>query len=161
MVRQFKHEYVGTKFADVDVYHQGRMIDNRGWFSQVWTTGELKSLGFRGDFVQLNMSTSRHGVLRGMHRQDQTKLIQVINGSIFDVVLNPETKEWCGFHLVEGEMLYVPPQYAHGFFVTSDTATIQYLVDKPYNKDLEENFKWNEYGIEWPLSVPVLSDKDR
>jgi dTDP-4-dehydrorhamnose 3,5-epimerase len=96
-----------------------------------------------------------------MHRQNQSKLIIPLVGTIFDVVLNPETREWFGIYLDSDTALFIPPQYAHGYLVTSETAIVQYIVDAPYNKENEENFNWNRYGIDWPVSEPViLSGKD-
>ena len=149
------------KMDGVSKMYPVRYMDARGWFSQAWTEPELIAIGFREGFIQCNIAYSKHGVLRGMHRQDQTKLVQVLSGAIYDVVLNPETGEWQGYHLVEGECLYVPPEYAHGYLVTADTAVVQYFVDKPYNKEQEENFAWNGYEINWPLTlIPILSAKD-
>lgn len=138
-----------------------RYQDKRGWFCQQWTTDALIGAGFREGFVQLNMSFSKQGVLRGMHRQDQSKLVQVLSGKIFDAVLQPETGRWCAFVLEEGQWLFVPPQYAHGFFVMSDTALVQYAVDKPYNTALEETFSYDAWGIAWPTTIEIVtSEKD-
>lgn len=138
-----------------------RYMDDRGWFSQSWTTDELVKIGFRPGFVQQNIAHSKMGVLRGMHRQNQAKLVTVVQGRIYDVVLEPETGIWAGFHLVEGDTLYVPPLYAHGYLALSESSTVQYLVDKPWNKDAEEQFGWSDYGIQWPLTItPILSYKD-
>jgi dTDP-4-dehydrorhamnose 3,5-epimerase len=96
-----------------------------------------------------------------MHRQDQTKFVIPVTGKIFDVALNPETGEWVGVYLDSTVGLLIPPQYAHGYWVESETAIVQYIVDSPYNKELEENFKWDAYNIEWPcVNTPILSDKD-
>lgn len=132
--------------------------DDRGDFCELWKSS---TNGMRGDFRQLNLATSKFNVLRGMHRQDQTKLVMPVFGTIFDVALNPETGEWFGIHLDADTALLIPPQYAHGYLVTSDTAIVQYVVDAPYNKGKEENFNWNMYGIDWPTSEPpILSAKD-
>jgi dTDP-4-dehydrorhamnose 3,5-epimerase len=96
-----------------------------------------------------------------MHRQDQTKLVMPLFGRIFDVALNPKTGEWCGVELDDKTALLIPPQYAHGYVVLSDTSIVQYIVDAPYNKSLEENFNWASYNIDWPIKDVILSDKDR
>jgi len=84
-----------------------------------------------------------------------------IYGNIFDVALNPETGEWFGIELDDMHALFIPPEYAHGYLVLSETSIVQYVVDKPYSKPDEENFNWNEYDIEWPLEgEPILSGKD-
>jgi dTDP-4-dehydrorhamnose 3,5-epimerase len=136
-------------------------MDKRGSFAQVWTYPELKQMGIRGDFLQLNQAKSSQGVLRGMHRQNQTKLVWPISGTIFDVALDVETGEHFGIELTPGMALFIPPQYAHGYLVVSSEAVVQYIVDAPYDKDLEEVFRWDKYGIEWPLTMtPLLSIKD-
>lgn len=135
-----------------------RYADHRGDFCEFWKSTED---GLRGTFRQLNLARSKKNVLRGMHRQDQTKLVMPVSGEIFDVALNPETGEWFGIVLDSSKGLLIPPEYAHGYLVLSDTAIVQYVVDVPYNKEKEENFKWDDYNIEWPLSQPpILSEKD-
>lgn len=135
-----------------------RYADHRGDFCEFWKSTEDS---LRGTFRQLNLARSKKNVLRGMHRQDQTKLVMPVSGEIFDVALNPETGEWFGIVLDSSKGLLIPPEYAHGYLVLSDTATVQYVVDAPYCKEKEENFKWDNYGIEWPLSQPpILSEKD-
>jgi dTDP-4-dehydrorhamnose 3,5-epimerase len=87
-------------------------------------------------------------------------LIIPITGRIYDVVLDPESGSWCSFTLDKTTALLIPPKYAHGYLVLSDGAIVQYIVDAPYNKAQEENFKWNDYGIAWPTNRPILSEKD-
>lgn len=135
-----------------------KYADSRGDFCELWKSD---SDDMRGTFRQVNLAKSRYNVLRGMHRQDQTKLVMPVTGRIFDVALDPESGAWCGAILDKNTALLIPPEYAHGYLVLSDEALVQYVVDAPYNKTIEENFKWNEYGIAWPTSqAPVLSDKD-
>jgi dTDP-4-dehydrorhamnose 3,5-epimerase len=132
--------------------------DSRGDFCEIWKTTDD---GMRSTYRQINLATSCVNVLRGMHRQNQTKLVMPIVGTIFDVALDPESGKWFGIHLDSTCGLFIPPQYAHGYLVTSETSVVQYVVDAPYNKSEEENFNWNSYGIEWPLnSTPILSAKD-
>jgi len=132
--------------------------DNRGFFSELWKNTEDS---MRGSYRQLNIAESKQNVLRGMHRQNQTKLVMPVVGRIFDVVLDLETGNWFGIFLDQSTALLVPPQYAHGYLVISDMAVVQYIVDAPYNKLEEENFNWNSYGIEWPIQdTPILSTKD-
>lgn len=143
---------------DVVVIERKKYSDERGFFSETWKIDD----GMRGSYRQLNTALSQKNVLRGMHRQDQTKLVMPIVGEIYDVVLNPETGDWCGVTLNHTMSLFVPPQYAHGYLVLSPTSIVQYIVDMPYNKSLEENFKWNGYSIDWPTEEDIiLSEKDR
>jgi dTDP-4-dehydrorhamnose 3,5-epimerase len=96
-----------------------------------------------------------------MHRQNQFKRVMPVYGKIFDVALEPVSGKWFGIELDENLGLLIPPQYAHGYLVLSDVAVVQYIVDRPYNKEEEENFSWNKYGIEWPMQgTPILSAKD-
>ena len=115
----------------------------------------------RGDYRKLNLAFSKFGVLRGMHYQDQTKLVMPVVGRIFDVVLDPETGKWFGIELDEHKSLLIPPQYAHGYLVLSEHAVVQYIVDAPYDTSKEKSYRWDKYGIEWPTSLePILSQKD-
>jgi dTDP-4-dehydrorhamnose 3,5-epimerase len=144
----------GVKVIDHTLYS-----DDRGNFCELWNT---VNDDMQGTFRQLNIATSKYNVLRGMHRQDQTKLVMPITGTIFDVVLDPETGKWFGIQLDNSRALLIPPQYAHGYLVLSDTAIVQYIVDAPYNKSKEENFNWNRYGINWPIKGDIiLSNKDK
>jgi dTDP-4-dehydrorhamnose 3,5-epimerase len=137
--------------------------DSRGDFCELWkiTNDDMRGPIRDGwPFRQLNIATSSKNVLRGMHRQNQFKLVMPVYGRIFDVALNPASGEWFGIELDENKGLLIPPQYAHGYLVLSDTAVVQYVVDRPYNPAEEENFKWNDYGIAWPILDPILSKKD-
>jgi dTDP-4-dehydrorhamnose 3,5-epimerase len=96
-----------------------------------------------------------------MHRQDQTKFVTAVVGTVFDVALDVNTKQWVAVELDGSNAILIPPQYAHGYLVLSDMAKVQYMVDAPYNKAQEENFNYNDYGIIWPADIEViLSEKD-
>ena len=140
----------------VEIIKHTKYTDHRGDFCELWKSTD----SMRGTYRQLNIATSQFNVLRGIHRQDQTKLIIPITGRIYDVVLDPESGSWCSFTLDKNTALLIPPKYAHGYLVLSDEAIVQYIVDAPYNKAQEENFKWNDYGITWPTNQPILSEKD-
>jgi dTDP-4-dehydrorhamnose 3,5-epimerase len=148
----------GELLPGLKVITHRKFNDDRGNFCELW---KINDDGMRGDFRQLNIATSKRNVLRGMHRQNQTKIVMPVYGRIFDVALEPETGKWFGIELDENTALSIPPQYAHGYLVLSDTSIVQYVVDAPYNKQEEENFNWNNYGIEWPIQgTPILSAKD-
>jgi dTDP-4-dehydrorhamnose 3,5-epimerase len=134
--------------------------DERGNFCELWKSSNDN---MRGAFRQVNIATSNYNVLRGMHRQNQSKLVMPIVGEIFDVALDPQTGDWCGIKLDKDTALFIPPYYAHGYLVLSEYSIVQYVVDSPYNKSEEENFKWNNYGIDWPETnfPPFLSAKDQ
>ena len=132
--------------------------DSRGSFCELW---KITNDNMRESFRQLNIATSSKNVLRGMHRQNQFKQVMPVYGKIFDVALEPASGKWFGIELDETCALLIPPQYAHGYLVMSDVSVVEYIVDRPYNKEEEENFNWNNYGIEWPIDgLPILSAKD-
>ncbi len=147
--------------------------DARGWFTESYRKSALASVGIDCDFVQDNRSFSRRGVLRGLHYhapgREQAKLVQVISGRVYDVVvdLRPGSATFGAWLAVEldGEefaQLFVPRGCAHGFQVLSDTATVAYKVDREYEADAERSLAWNapELGIDWPIDPPLLSPRD-
>ena len=148
----------GELLPGLKIISHRKHIDDRGDFCELWKINED---GMRGSFRQVNIATSVRNVLRGMHRQNQTKLVMPVYGEIFDVALEPETGKWFGIVLNETNALFIPPRYAHGYLVLSEKSVVQYVVDAPYNKPEEENLKWDGYNIEWPISgTPILSAKD-
>ena len=148
----------GEMLPGLQVIKHTKHKDTRGDFCELW---KINNDSMRGEFRQLNCATSAYAVLRGMHRQNQTKLVMPVHGQIFDVALDPENGKWFGIELDETCGLLIPPQYAHGYLVMSNVAIVQYIVDAPYNKSEEENFNWSNYGIEWPIEgTPILSAKD-
>ena len=129
---------------------------------------------FGVEFVQENLARSCHGVLRGLHFQipprAQGKFVQVIRGAVFDVAVDlragSETwGSWVGRALTEesGELLWIPPGFAHGYAVTGDSATVTYKVTAEYDPTLERGIRWDDpdIGIEWPIADPILSERDR
>ncbi|MDQ6954588.1 MAG: dTDP-4-dehydrorhamnose 3,5-epimerase [Mariprofundaceae bacterium] len=148
--------------------------DARGFFLETYNKERYMAAGFPDvDFIQDNHSRSAKGVLRGLHFQlnnPQGKLVQVARGSVFDAVVDirvgsPTFGRWCGCILSEANhhQLWIPPKFAHGFCVLSDTADFIYKCTDYYRPEDEGGFLWNdpEIGIEWPLKEPLLSDKDR
>ena len=149
----------GELLPGVRVIKHTKYADERGNFTETW---KIQSDDMRGEYRQLNTAVSNQFVIRGMHRQNQTKLVMPMDGVIFDVALNTDNGEWFGIELDHTCALLIPPQYAHGYLVLSDESIVQYIVDAPYNKAAEENLKWDAYGIEWPLDGdPILSAKDQ
>jgi dTDP-4-dehydrorhamnose 3,5-epimerase len=148
----------GELLPGVEIVTHTKHKDDRGNFCEIWKITHDK---MRGAFRQLNVATSKHNVLRGMHRQNQSKLVMPLQGIIFDVALDPVSGKWFGVELDDSCALFIPPEYAHGYLVLSDTSIVQYVVDAPYNKSEEENFRWDQYNIEWPIQEdPILSKKD-
>ena len=136
--------------------------DNRGYFMETYNQQDMEAAGFNYTFVQHNQSMSMKGVLRGLHFQKQypqTKLVRVIKGEVFDVVVDlrsgSETYgKWHGELLTEENkhQFLIPKGFAHGFLVLSDVAEFCYLVDDFYHPNDEGGMAWNdpEIGIEWP-----------
>jgi dTDP-4-dehydrorhamnose 3,5-epimerase len=149
--------------------------DARGFFLESWNARDFDAfVGREVRFVQDNHSRSRSGVLRGLHyqvRQPQGKLIRVINGGIFDVAVDvrkssPTFGRWVGTYLSEDNHreIWIPPGFAHGFLVTSESADIAYKMTDYYAPAHERCLLWNDpaVGVEWPISgEPILSAKDK
>jgi dTDP-4-dehydrorhamnose 3,5-epimerase len=150
-----------------------RFDDNRGFFTELFKSSDFLDYGLPPAFVQDNFSHSTHGVLRGLHYQvpphAQGKLVMALRGRIFDVAVDmrrgsPTYQQWLGLALSgqSGQMLYVPPGFAHGFCVLSDEADVLYKVTAEYAPDCDRGILWNDpqIGIDWPIAEPLLSPKD-
>jgi dTDP-4-dehydrorhamnose 3,5-epimerase len=147
--------------------------DSRGFFLESWNRKKYAQIGIDVDFVQDNMSFSQKGTLRGLHFQNpqsQGKLVSVIAGEVYDVAVDirhgsPTFGKWFGVTLSSDnkKQFYVPPGFAHGFCVTSDTALFAYKCTDFYAPEFEGSFLWNDpdLGIDWPVTEPLLSAKDR
>jgi dTDP-4-dehydrorhamnose 3,5-epimerase len=147
--------------------------DQRGYFLETYQAQRYAEHGIDVRFVQDNLSVSRRGVVRGLHYQlqkPQGKLVTVIQGEVIDLVVDirsnsPSFSKWSKNTLsAENHLqLYVPPGFAHGFLVTSETATVQYKVTDYYQLGDEYGIWWNDadLGVDWPQGEAILSDKDR
>jgi dTDP-4-dehydrorhamnose 3,5-epimerase len=145
--------------------------DERGYFLESYNEETWQQAGIP-EFIQDNHSSSGRGVLRGLHaqlRQPQGKLVRVIEGEIYDVAVDirpssPGFGKWVAVHLSADNFrqLYIPPGFAHGFCVAGDQAQVLYKVTSPYDPADEITIAWNDpqLAIDWPLSDPVLSEKD-
>jgi len=147
--------------------------DGRGFFMETYKHSDFVNMGIREYFVQDNFSRSQKGVLRGLHFQKnpnaQGKLVQCLKGTIFDVVVDirkgsPSFGQWLSVELSEENkrMLYIPPSFAHGFVVLSETADVIYKCTKEYSPEDDRGIIWNDpdINIPWPLKDPILSEKD-
>ncbi len=146
--------------------------DRRGYFLETYQAQRYSDHGIDADFVQDNLSFSRRGVVRGLHYQlqkPQGKLVMVLQGEVIDLVVDirlgsPNFGKWSKNTLSADNhhQLYVPPGFAHGFAVTSETATVLYKVTDYYNPGDEYGIIWNDknLGLDWPLTEAILSDKD-
>ncbi|QPI62921.1 dTDP-4-dehydrorhamnose 3,5-epimerase [Vreelandella venusta] len=148
--------------------------DERGFFMETFRQSEFEDHCGHYTFVQDNHSKSTHGILRGLHyqhQQPQGKLVRVTQGEVFDVAVDmrqssPTYGQWVGATLSEQnkQMLWVPPGFAHGFYVTSETAEFQYKCTDYYAPGDEVSILWNDpqLAIQWPTQgqKPRLSAKD-
>ena len=162
-----------TKFDGVLLLEPDVHRDERGHFMEAWQQNRYHDLGIHEAFVQDNVSFSWRGIMRGLHFQApraQGKLVTCLHGEVFDVVVDIRKGsatfgEWfgCRLSLASGRQLYIPPGFAHGFVVTSDSASFLYKCTDTYDPHGQYSLLWNDpaIGIEWPVKDPVLSDKDR
>jgi dTDP-4-dehydrorhamnose 3,5-epimerase len=164
---------LNTKLDGVTLIEPKVFEDDRGWFMEAFNEAAFRNLGLPSHFIQDNQSHSRRNVLRGLHYQverPQGKLVRVLAGRIFDVVvdlrpLSSTRGSWAGFEL-SGEnrhSLWIPENFAHGFVVLSETADVLYKVTSPYDPKTERTLRWDdpEVGIHWQLTGrPILSPKD-
>ena len=148
--------------------------DTRGFFFESFNQRAFnQATGLDVNFVQDNHSRSSKGVLRGLHyqiQQPQGKLVRVVHGSVFDVTVDlrkssPTFGQWVGVELTEdnNRQLWIPPGFAHGFYVLSDSADFLYKTTDYYAPEFECSLIWNDptIGIEWPLNTqPIISAKD-
>ncbi|TKJ33972.1 MAG: dTDP-4-dehydrorhamnose 3,5-epimerase [Planctomycetes bacterium B3_Pla] len=161
-----------TKLPGVLVLEPDVFSDERGFFLETWNAARYGDIGIHGTFVQDNVSFSRKDILRGLHfqyPQSQGKLIQVLSGEVLDVAVDiragsPTFGQWVGEVLSETnhKQMYVPPGFAHGYCVTSQTALFSYKCTDFYNSATENGIVWNDpdIGIDWPVAEPILSSKD-
>lgn len=144
--------------------------DHRGQFLETWKQGRGPHLP---PFVQDNLSRSHRGVLRGLHFQHpngQGKLVTVVHGGVFDVAVDlrrggPTFGRWWGTRLTADDyrQLWIPEGFAHGFVALTDDAIVSYKCTALYSPADERTLRWDDptVGIDWPISDPELSEKDR
>ncbi len=168
-------EVIATRIPEVKLIKPKVFGDERGFFMETWNARAFAEAGIDATFVQDNHSRSVKNTLRGLHyqiKQPQGKLVRCTRGEVFDVAVDlrqnsPTFGQWVGEYLSEENQhqLWVPPGFAHGFLVTSETADFQYKCTDYYAPEYERAIHWEDEGlsIEWPLSssaLPLLSEKD-
>lgn len=165
---------VNTAIPDLLILEPRVFGDARGFFMESFNARAFQeATGLDVDFVQDNHSRSTRGVLRGLHyqiQQPQGKLVRVVRGAVFDVAVDlrkasPTFGKWHGVELSEdnNRQLWIPPGFAHGFLVTSESADFLYKTTDYYAPEFERSLAWNDpaVGVEWPLTgEPALSAKD-
>jgi dTDP-4-dehydrorhamnose 3,5-epimerase len=163
---------IETKLPGVLIFEPDVFSDERGFFLETWRSTHYEKAGVKGPFVQDNVSYSKKGILRGLHYQypqSQGKLVQVLSGTVIDVAVDiridsPTFGRWVSEVIsnMNHNQIYIPPGFAHGYCVTSDTALFLYKCTDFYNPATENGIIWNDpqLNIDWPVTEPVLSPKD-
>ncbi len=148
--------------------------DERGYFYESYNKQAFEKAGITADFVQDNQSLSQKGAVRGLHFQavpfEQGKLVRVIQGAVYDVVVDvrknsPTYGKHFGIELTAENftMFWIPPGFAHGFSTLKDNTIFSYKCTNVYNKQAEGGLLWNDVslGINWEVEQPIVSDKDK
>ncbi|MGR3274579.1 dTDP-4-dehydrorhamnose 3,5-epimerase [Acaryochloris marina NIES-2412] len=163
---------IETSLPGVLVIEPRVFSDQRGFFLETYHRQRYKTSGIDEVFVQDNHSRSAHRTLRGLHyqlRYPQGKLVRVSSGEVFDVAVDirkgsPYFGQWFGEYLSSenNKQMYVPPGFAHGFCVLSETADFIYKCSDFYNPADEQGVAWDDpaLAIDWPIDQPILSNKD-
>tara|TARA_B100001146_G_scaffold182948_1_gene165501 strand:- start:56 stop:610 length:555 start_codon:yes stop_codon:yes gene_type:complete len=167
-------EFQSLEIPDVLLVRMERHKDARGFFQETFRETLFMDAGIQERFVQENFVCSMQGVLRGLHYQlppqAQGKLVGVTSGEIFDVAVDlrfggPTFGKAVARRLdaTSGELVWIPPGFAHGYLVLSDRADVVYKVTAEYSPELERGIRWDDpaLGIDWPVIDPIMSDKDR
>ena len=151
------------------------MVDERGFFARTWCREEWTKQGLNPDLVQCSVSFNhRKGTLRGMHYQraphGEVKLVRCTRGAIYDVVVDmrtdsPSYRQWFATELTaeNHRMLLIPEGVAHGFLTLRDDSEVFYQMSNEFHPAAAVGFRWNDplIGMQWPLEVSVISDRDR
>lgn len=147
--------------------------DDRGFFTEIYHKEKFEKAGIKANFIQDNRSRSYKGTLRGLHYQigrPQGKLVWAFKGEIFDVAVDirkgsPTFGKWQALIISDKNKkgVYIPPDFAHGFCVLSETAEVFYKCTELYSSTHERSIIWNDpdLAINWPIKEPLLSEKDK
>lgn len=160
----------GVKLLEPEIFS-----DERGWSMESYSARTFRGIGINDSFVLRYESYNRQiGTIRGIHFQDgpeaQCKLVQCGKGAIWDVAVDlrehsPTFRHWISVELTEenNRMLYLPPGIGHGFATLADDTKVVYLMDRSYDPAHAKRIAWNDAAlhISWPVTEPVLSEKDR
>ncbi|HAJ98729.1 MAG TPA: dTDP-4-dehydrorhamnose 3,5-epimerase [Bacteroidales bacterium] len=163
-----------TPFEGLLIITPTVFTDDRGYFFESWNQVAASPWGLPINFAQDNESLSKKGVLRGLHFQtppfEQGKLVRVIAGAVLDVVVDlRKNQETYGQHYkielsqTNKKMLYIPPGFAHGFVSLDDQTIFVYKCTQVYNRECDRSIRYNDpiLAIDWEISNPILSEKDR
>ena len=163
-----------SEIKDIFIFESKKHLDSRGWFQESYHSNKFIEYKTNMLFVQDNLVYSKKNVLRGLHFQDcngQGKLVSCIKGKIFDVFVDlrkesPSYKKWGSLELSEQDsmFIYIPPGFAHGYYVTKEETLVHYKCTKHYNPKNEIGIIWSDsdININWPVSgKKILSDRDK
>lgn len=167
--------FTETKLKGAYLVEIDKLKDDRGFYARSWCKKEMSEYGLNTDVVQINTSVSiQKGTLRGLHFQKkpygETKMIRCVRGAVYDVIvdLRPESptfKQWHGIELSQDnyKLLYVPENFAHGILSLTNDVEVIYWVTQFYTPAAEAGFIYNDpvIGIEWPIEIQVISEKDK
>jgi dTDP-4-dehydrorhamnose 3,5-epimerase len=167
--------FTETKLKGAYLIELERKTDERGFFARAWCQKEFQAHNLVSHFMQCNVSSNKiKSTLRGMHRQaaphEESKLIRCTRGAIYDVMLDlrrdsPTFGKWQGFELTEEnhKSLFVPGGFAVGYQTLKNDSEVVYFASEFYTPGAEEGVRYNDpaFGIEWPVQVNVISEKDR
>ena len=167
--------FIPTGIPEVIIIEPRVFEDSRGFFMETYQARKFTEAGIAPDFIQDNHSRSKQFTLRGLHyqiRHAQGKLVRVVVGEIFDAVVDirrssPTFGRWVGVWLSaqDKRQLWVPPGFAHGFYVVSEWADVLYKATDLYDQTAERCIRWDDPTIKvtWPIApgkLPILSEKD-
>ena len=167
-------KFTQTKLNGAYIIDIEKREDERGFFARTFCANEFSEVNLENKFVQANMSFNyKKGTLRGMHFQKapfgEDKLVRCTKGSLYDVIIDlrkdsPTFKQWVGVELTEENRrsLFVPKGFAHGFITLEDNTEINYLVSQFYTPSADSGVRYNDpvFGIEWPIEITSVSEKD-
>ncbi len=170
MITVSKTELEGVLIVEPKVFG-----DNRGWFMETYSKRDFEAAGITTDFVQDNRSfSSKKGIIRGLHFQRnpkcQAKLLTCLKGEILDVAVDlrkdsPTYKKWIAVHLTaeNKKQIFIPKGFAHGFLTLTDDVEIMYKCDELYAPECDGGIRFDdpEIGVDWGITDPILSEKDK
>jgi len=166
---------IPTSLTGVVIFEPTVFGDSRGWFMESWSLAKMQSAGYEYNFVQDNHSYSaQKGVLRGIHFQKdpaaQAKLVRCTRGAVLDVAVDlrkgsPTYKQWVSVELSaeNKRQLLVPRGFGHGFVTFTGDVEFLYKIDSPYDASADRSIRYDdpELAIDWGISNPILSEKDK
>ena len=168
-------KFTATRLSGVFLIELESISDDRGWFARSFCASEIEELGLSFSVAQANISFNRFaGTVRGMHLQKEpfaeSKIVRCTRGAIYDVVidLRPDSETYCEWSGVElnadnRHALFIPEGFAHGFQALTDGSEVHYLMSAPYNPSAASGVRHDDpaFGIEWPIDISTLSERDR